>query len=73
MAVLTLGNAPRSMTIKSASGSNALQGSKVVAPLKDDEGAQTYDLGKDLNLKSFNSLLIHCEKYAKLWGGAALR
>lgn len=59
--------------ISAASSDNALQGGRVVAALKDDEGSQSYDLGAGFKLADYRSVLIHCEQYSKLWGGAALR
>ena len=60
-------------SVQSASGESALKDGKIIAPLKDDEGSQSYDLGADFQLKKYRSILIHCEEYTKLWGGTALR
>lgn len=60
-------------SIKAVSGKNAMAGARVIAPLKDDEGFQSYDLGKGVKLGDYRTLLIHCESYSKLWAGAELR
>ncbi len=54
-------------------GENALTNATIVASLKDDEDAQAYNLGSALVLSDYKALLIHCEKYSKLWGGTSLR
>ncbi|MEM9552745.1 MAG: DM13 domain-containing protein [Acidobacteriota bacterium] len=50
---------------------NATDGAVLVARLKSNRGAQRYPLPGDF--ASYVSLIIHCEKYSKLWGGADLR
>jgi len=47
-------------------------GSITLSLLKSNQGRQTYKLPADLDLSLHRSLLIHCVKYSKLWGGAAL-
>ncbi|MEM7049350.1 MAG: DM13 domain-containing protein [Acidobacteriota bacterium] len=51
---------------------NATDGSVLIAPLDSNRGAQRYAIPKGTDLAAFQTLLIHCEKYSKLWGGAAL-
>lgn len=53
-------------------GSNATQQATLVAKLKSNKGAQRYEIPAGTNLGNFKTLIIHCEKYSKLWGGAAL-
>lgn len=53
-------------------GKTAMQGAHLVDLLKETSGFQTYSLPKDFDWKNYKSLLVHCEKYAVLWGGAAL-
>lgn len=47
-------------------------GSIEIAALKSARGAQEYAIPTHLNLADFRSLLIHCKKYAHLWGGAEI-
>ncbi len=61
------------LTIDKVRAKTALQGSRVIAPLKSETGAQTYTIPSDVELERYKSILIHCEKYTKLWGGVALR
>ncbi|MEM7612279.1 MAG: DM13 domain-containing protein [Pseudomonadota bacterium] len=51
---------------------NATDGSVLIAPLKKSKGAQRYALPADLDLSEFNTLVLHCEQYTKLWGVSAL-
>ena len=34
-----------------------------------NKGSQEYTLPADVNLDDYESILIHCEQYNKLWGG----
>ena len=61
------------LSLDEANGKNAAgTGSVSLAPLKRTSGGQSYDLPADLDLAEFRSVLIHCVKYAVLWGGAPL-
>lgn len=51
---------------------NATQQAVLVAELTSHRGAQRYAIPAGTDLSQFRSLIIHCEKYSKLWGGAAL-
>lgn len=57
------------LDIKSVRGSNATDGSVMVAVLKSHKGAQEYVLPDNVDLADYASLLIHCEKFSVLWGG----
>ncbi len=59
-------------TTTSASAKNALTGGVVIAPLASPKGAQSYVIDAGTDLTAYRSLLIHCEQYTKLWGGAEL-
>lgn len=50
---------------------NATEGAVLVAKLKSNRGGQRYELRDDPG--RFKSVVIHCEKYSKLWGGADLK
>ncbi len=43
-----------------------------IAALKSNKGHQEYALPADIDLDEYRSMLIHCEAYTHLWGGAAL-
>ena len=51
---------------------NAIEGSQLVSVLESNRGAQSYELPADVDLSSYESVIIHCEAYTKLWGGGAL-
>ena len=55
-----------------ATGKNATRDALLIAPLDSHQGAQRYKL-PDVELNDYPTLLLHCEKYSKLWGGAPLR
>lgn len=43
-----------------------------ISALKSHKGHQEYALPADINLDEYRSMLIHCEAYTHLWGGASL-
>lgn len=51
---------------------NATSASLLVAPLRSHKGGQEYLLPAGANWRDYRSIVIHCEKYSKLWGGAGL-
>lgn len=52
---------------------NATKGSLKIAQLDSHQGAQRYPIPAGTDLSKYRSILIHCEKYTKLWGVADLR
>ncbi|MEM7628848.1 MAG: DM13 domain-containing protein [Planctomycetota bacterium] len=59
-------------TTRAAKNDNALRGGTVIAELRSNKGAQTFRIPAGVNPADFNSLLIHCEQYTKLWGGSSI-
>ncbi len=59
-------------SIKNVTGSNATEGSLLVSALKNNKGKQEYVLPAGIDASDYTSLLIHCEAYSVLWGGADL-
>ncbi len=55
---------------KDAKNGNAMTAGRMVVLLDRVKGAQEYLLPDDLDIASFNSLLLHCERYTKLWSAA---
>ena len=45
----------------------------LIARLDSPRGGQRYPIPDGVDLDKLSTLLLHCEKYSKLWGGAALR
>lgn len=56
--------------VDSATGANATQGAVKLSVLKSNRGSQDYVVPAGVDLAAFNSLLIHCEAFSVLWGGA---
>ncbi len=56
-------------------GENAADESQsvLIAELQIYEGAVTVEVPKGINPAAYQSIIVHCEKYAKLWGGASLK
>ena len=55
------------------SGANATDGSFLVAELTSNRGGQTYALPEGFATDNYQSILIHCEAFSKLWSAADLR
>lgn len=51
---------------------NATSGSVLIAKLQKAKGAQRYEIPPDIDLDAYQTLVLHCEKYTKLWGVSAL-
>ena len=60
------------MDISTVSGDTAVQGSLNIGELSSTRGAQEYEIPAGTDLTQFSSVLVHCEAYAVLWGGADL-
>lgn len=58
--------------LDSITGKNATQDAVLVAPLGSSKGGQSYAIPGGVDLSQFKSLIIHCDKYSKLWGGSSL-
>ncbi len=58
--------------VASSTGTNAVPASIRIGELKSNQGAQEYELPAGVNIADFNSVLVHCEAFSKLWGGADL-
>ena len=53
-------------------GKNATRDAVLIAPLKSHKGGQRFSIPAGVDLSDYRTLLLHCEKYSKLWGGAPL-
>ena len=60
------------LSIDDATGKNATKGSVLISALTTNTGAQEYVIPANIDLSAYQSLLIHCEKFSVLWGGANL-
>jgi len=59
-------------SLSEVTGKTATKGSVFLSELKSTKGIQRYPIPQDIDLAQYKSLLIHCEKYAILWGGGEL-
>jgi|GEM_PF-625888 len=60
-------------TTKAASNKNAMERGRVVGTMSRYKGGQSYPLPGDVELRPGMTLLLHCEKYTKLWSAAEIR
>lgn len=59
-------------TVAGVTSKNATKGAVFVAKLKSSKGDQAYTLPAGVDLSKYKSVIIHCEKYSKLWGAGKL-
>ena len=62
-----------SLDLSAIDGSNATSHAVLIANLKSVQGGQRYPIPGDIDLNKYSTLLLHCEKYSKVWGGATVR
>ena len=55
-----------------ANGRNATNGAILISPLSSNAGEQVYEIPASVNLADYQSILIHCERFSKLWSAADL-
>jgi hypothetical protein len=61
------------MNFADINGKNALDNGAVsLGLMQSNKGAQTYEIPANVDLSKMKSILIHCVKYTRLWGGAPL-
>jgi len=60
-------------TSSKLTGRNATSRAVRVAKLKSNTRAQRYRLPAGVNPSDFKTLIIHCERYSKLWSTGAIR
>ena len=58
--------------LDTVSGRTAVDGAVRLGELKRNRGTQDYVLPEGVNLSEFSSVLVHCEEFSVLWGGAEL-
>ena len=63
-----------SLPLSKINGNNAANsGSSVLlSPLKKYKGRMEFSIPAEIKLDQYRSIIVHCEKYAKLWGGSPL-
>ena len=60
------------LTPENATSKTALDGALIIHELKSHKGAQEFEIPEGTEFSKYKSLLIHCEKYSKLWGATRL-
>jgi len=55
--------------VEELTDSTVAANSTEVAALKSHRGAQVYEIPAALDLNDYRSVLIHCKRFAHLWGG----
>ena len=58
--------------VGSLNGKTATKGAHKIAALKSSKGGSEYVIPSSVDLSKYKSLALHCEKFSKLWGAAAL-
>ncbi|MEM6811010.1 MAG: DM13 domain-containing protein [Pseudomonadota bacterium] len=53
-------------------GSNATQDAIFLAKLNSNKGAQAYKIPANVNLQDYESLVLHCEQFSKLWASTPI-
>ena len=61
------------LEVKNVNGRNATDGSVLISALESNAGEQIYKIPADVELTEFQSIIIHCEAYSKLWSASNLR
>ncbi|MEM9879057.1 MAG: DM13 domain-containing protein [Pseudomonadota bacterium] len=56
--------------VRSATGRNAVIGSVKLGKLQTNRGVQEYEIPAGIDVADYESVLVHCEAYSVLWGGA---
>ncbi|MEL7451856.1 MAG: DM13 domain-containing protein [Pseudomonadota bacterium] len=59
-------------SIADVTGDTAINGSVLLGELTSTKGGQEYLVPAGVSVSDFESVLVHCEAYAVLWGGGAL-
>lgn len=59
-------------TVETAKGETVTANSVRLGVLRTNRGSQDYVIPADVDLSEYGSILIHCEAFSKLWGGANL-
>ena len=54
-------------------GKNSIDGSLLISPIKKNRGSQTFDVPAGVDLADYQTIVLVCEAYAKLWSLAPLQ
>ena len=56
--------------VENVTGKTATDGAVLVSLLKSNKGSHDYEIPAGVDIAAFESVLIHCEAFSVLWGGA---
>ena len=56
--------------VEDVTGKTATDGAVLVSKLRQNKGSHDYVVPEGVNLANFGSVLVHCEAFSVLWGGA---
>ena len=59
-------------SVGDVTGKTATQGAVKLSVLRSNKGSQDYVIPSHIDLSQYGSILIHCEAFSDLWGGANL-
>lgn len=51
---------------------NATKNAFLLTELKSNRGKQTYEIPADVDLTAYQSVVIHCQRFTKMWAAGAL-
>lgn len=54
-------------------GSNATDGATLISEISSSKGGQSYKIPSNINVSDYESLVLHCEQYSKLWASTSLK
>ena len=57
------------LDVATVTGKTATEGALNIGELEKTKGAQEYLVPAEVNIADYASVLVHCEKFAVLWGG----
>ena len=54
-------------------GKNATDGAVLISQLSSSKGGQSYKIPSNINVEDYQSLVLHCEQYSKLWASTPIK
>jgi len=60
------------LSLAEVNGNNAVEGSYQLTELESTKPGQRFEIPDEVDLSKYKTVLIHCEEYSVLWGGAEL-
>ncbi len=54
-------------------GRNATDSAVLISEISSAKGGQSYKIPANINVSDYESLVLHCEQYSKLWASTSLK